>query len=230
MKVIKHCIVVFYSLITIGLFAQPVGSAIEMNLIAYKSVRTFISDNNIDAPEVYKDIKPSWFSRTDPSSYNLHVKQFIVNEDISKVWQCYEKANPTYAWSGRMVDFGLLISKYNNSFTYETKGDFSKIDTGQVYFLNLKLLKGIYNIPVAFEIINVDPESKIIEFSYISENKSQGKQIIQFIELENGKTEVIHKSYFRSDSKLRDGIYPYYHKKIIKDFHHNMRRLIKYSS
>jgi hypothetical protein len=101
------------------------------------------------------------------------------------------------------------------------------IDSGQVYFLNLKIAHGLCNIPVAFEIINIDTEKKIIEFSYIEGNKSMGVQRIKFKELDDNQIRIKHVSYFKSDSNSRDKIlYPFFHKKIVNDFHRNMRKIL----
>jgi hypothetical protein len=39
----------------------------------------------------------------------------------------------------------------------------------------------------------------------------------------NGNTRIVHRSYFRSNSRLRDAIlYPFFHKRIVNRFHRNM--------
>ena len=131
-------------------------------------------------------------------------------------------------WNGRSVRFSLLISKFTNAITYKKNISFPEVDTGQVYFLDIKLLKGLFNIPVAFEIINIDPLLQKVEFSYIDNNKAIGKQTIQFFDNGTGGTKIVHTSYFKSQSLIRDDIfYPIFHKKFIKEFHANMKRQIK---
>ena len=86
---------------------------------------------------------------------------------------------------------------------------------------------GIFNIPVAFEIITVDSAEKVIEFSYIEGNKSRGVQHVKFLDIGGGRTEIVHTSYFKSDSRIRDKwIYPFFHEKIVNDFHRNMKKLL----
>jgi hypothetical protein len=88
-------------------------------------------------------------------------------------------------------------------------------------------MKGLINIPVAFEIIDIDRKKQILEFSYIDNNKSLGKQTIQFFDNGDGRTMIVHRSYFRSKSWLRNELlYPGFHKKFIKEFHKNMKHLI----
>lgn len=229
--VFVYITVLFFLIITCfnTIDAQSIDNTIDLNLIHKRKVRQFIVDQHIDSLYSYSQIVPSWYHESDIESYNKHEKTFVVKEDLSNVWECYIKTNPVQSWDGRIIDFGLLISKNTNSFLYDSKGSFSEVETGQVYFLNLKLLRGICNIPVAFEVINIDPVDKLMEFSYIEGNVTQGKQTLQFIEDDNNTTHIIHRSYFKSGSNFRDGIYPYYHKKIIKDFHRNMRHILKAS-
>lgn len=218
--------VCFIVLSGIRLYGQEINS-INLELIPHKKVRTYVVENEINTLVNFHSIHASWKIDTDVSDFRMHEKTFFVSERIGDVWDCYTAASPADSWNGHFVRFAMLISKQSNSVTYGSNIDFSEIDTGQVYFLDLRLLQGIFNVPVAFEIITVDSLNKIIEFSYIDGNKSQGKQVVQFLDSGDGGTQIIHKSYFKSDSRMRDGFfYPYFHTRIIKEFHRNMRKLI----
>jgi hypothetical protein len=200
--------------------------AINLDLIPKKKVRSYIVEREISSMENYNSIHASWKEGLDISTYKMQEKVFYLQEKLESVWDCYNSASPVKSWNGHFVRFCLLISKQTNSVKYQDNTDFSEIDTGQVYFLDLKLLAGLFNVPVAFEIIKVDTTSKIIEFSYIDGNKSQGKQTIQFFDNGDGRTRIIHRSYFKSDSAFRDDVfYPFFHTKIIKEFHRNMRKM-----
>ena len=86
---------------------------------------------------------------------------------------------------------------------------------------------GIYNVPVAFEFITVDSVQKVIEFSYIEGNKSSGVQQIKFLDMGGNRTKILHISYFKSNSPFRDRwLYPFFHIKIVNNFHRNMKRLL----
>jgi hypothetical protein len=131
-------------------------------------------------------------------------------------------------WNGPSIQLGLMISKYSKSVKYAKNFSIPEIDTGQVYFLNLRLMKGLFNIPVAFEIINIDRIRHILEISYLDNNKSRGKQTIQFFDNGDGRTRIDHRSYFKSGSWFREDIlYPYFHKKFIREYHRNMKLFIK---
>jgi hypothetical protein len=103
------------------------------------------------------------------------------------------------------------------------KRKFTGIDTGQVFLVNLKLLKGVCNLAVGLEIISVDSVNRCIKFSYVKGNKSEGEQVIQFVSTEKGFTRIIHHTDFKSNSKFRDKyLYPYFHRLAINEFHRNV--------
>jgi hypothetical protein len=106
---------------------------------------------------------------------------------------------------------------------YRSDHEYAELDTGQVFFVNLKLLRGIYNLAVGLEIITIDSQNKTIQFSYVKGGKSEGVQTIRFFETEEGSTKILHISEFRSNSHFRDKrLYPRFHKKFIYEFHENM--------
>jgi hypothetical protein len=176
----------------------------------------------------FSDIKASWKGLVCEDDFNIQKKTYHIKDDISDVWTKYKTTSPAESWNGKRVMFGLLVSKTLNKPIYS--GDsFDEIQPGQVIYLNLKLLK-FYNLAMAFEVLVVDSEKRIIEFSYLEGNKSQGKQCLQFVESENGTTNIIHSSYFKSDSKMRDKfLYPFFHTRTTNEFHRIMKRIIKHS-
>lgn len=209
------------------LFGQQ-RSRINYELIPQHQVRNFISDHKIDTMDTYDNIRASWDVGHEIASYCQHRKDFIVKGDLNQIWDCYLRANPVDSWNGHFVRFGLYISKKDNTIGYITDNHFDGIETGQVFFLGLRILKGLMNVPVAFEIITVDAAEKIIEFSYIEGNITRGKQILHFIEGPDGRTHIEHSSFFKSGSSLRDHVfYPFFHTKIIKEYHRNMMGVIR---
>jgi hypothetical protein len=215
-----------YAFLSLPLFSQS-PQTIDLKEIPQKKVRHYIEVRKIDLMQNFSFIHASWKKNIDPSSFHTREKTFYIKDKLPHVWECYRGANPTKSWTGHFVTFGLLLTKYSNSVEYLNNCSFPQVDTGQVYFLNLRLIGGLFNIPVAFEIINIDTVNRKIEFSYLEGNKSQGKQIIQFIDNEDGYTKIIHRSFFKSNSPLRDIlIYPHFHKKLIEEFHRNMKALV----
>lgn len=200
---------------------------INLNEIPQRKIRNYIASRSIDKMDDFTLIHASWKNEIDETGFNVVEKTFFLKNKLSNVWDFYRHANTFEIWNGKSIRFGLLITKYSKSVVYATNLTCPEVDTGQVYFLNIRLIKGLFNIPVAFEIINIDQLQRIVEFSYIDNNKSQGKQTIQFFDDGNGHTRIVHRSYFKSKSLFRDlWLYPYFHKKFIKEFHKNMNHLI----
>ena len=208
------------------LHAQCNIEEINLELIPHKTVREYIKSQSQRNISSFDEITPSWSSASDSNEFNTQKKSYVIKENIAKVWNKYLTTSPAESWNGKKVKFGFMYSKKQNAPLYTSK-EFNEIDTGQVIFLNLKLL-GFYNLAMAFEIIAVDVEEKIIEFSYIEGNVSQGKQRLQFVDTPDGHTEIIHSSYFKSESKMRDKIlYPFFHTRTTNEFHRIMKKLIK---
>lgn len=210
------------------LFSQASVNEIDFDLIQHQQIKNYINQQKAGRVENICDFTPSCSNLSDFSTYQHQEKDYIIKQSLPIVWANYTQTNPAESWDGKLVSFGLLISKQTNHIFYP--GDeIPGIETGQVIFLNLKLLGGIYHLAMAFEIINEDPENGIIEFSYLEGNKTLGIQRLQFTTTDEGYTKIVHSSYYKSPSKLRDKIlYPYFHKRLINEFHRNFRRRLRY--
>ena len=212
------------------LFGQLMLDDINLGQIEHRKIRRYIECQVEEGKRQFCDIRSTWKGEKDLSAYQNKKMTFFLNGSVKEIWQGYVSANPSESWNGQRISFALLLQKSPISIYYN-RDSISGIDTGQVYFLNLKLLLGLCNIPVAFEIVKVDHEEKVIEFSYIEGNKSQGIQRIKFIDIGDNQVKINHTSYFKSDSQLRDKVlYPFFHKKIVNGFHRNMRKLLLINS
>jgi hypothetical protein len=204
---------------------------IHLDEIPQRRIRNYIVSRKIDKMNDFSMIHPSWNNEINESDYKVIEKTFFLKYGLSDVWGFYQHANTFKMWNARSIRFGLLITKFSNSVVYSKNPSCPEVDTGQVYFLNIKLMRGVFNIPVAFEIITIDQIHRIVEFSYIDNNKSRGKQSMQFLDDGEGRTRIVHRSFFKSESAFRDDfLYPYFHKKFIRGFHANMKQLIKNQS
>lgn len=224
---VKDMKVITLSMVMVLLSAvsdSQADSYIDLEEVPQRRVRKFIIAGAFDKMRDFSLIRPSWKNDVNESDFRIIEKTFRLKADNSNVWDKYRKSNAVEMWNGRSVKFGLLISKRSNTVTYRSNKSYPEIDTGQVYFLDLKLLKGLFNLPVAFELISINQEKQIIEFSYLENNKSKGKQTIQIIDGGNGGTSIVHITYFRSGSAFRDDLYPFFHGRFIREFHRNMLR------
>lgn len=208
------------------LYGQLTLEDINLDKIQQKTSRKYINDLIKENKHQFSDIQASWKNENDTSTHNKNEMTFFMNGNIQNIWDAYLSANPSKSWNSSRVSFVLLLKKFPSTIYYE-KDIINGIDTGQVFFLSLKLLFGIVKLPVAFEMINIDPGKKIIEFSYVEGNKSNGKQQIRFVEIQSKRTKIIHTSYFKSDSRYRDKyLYPFFHQKLVNDFHRNMSKIL----
>jgi hypothetical protein len=107
-------------------------------------------------------------------------------------------------------------------------GAYDGAEVGQVLFINIEVLGGLVKVPVAQEIIAIDPDENYIEISYVKGGKSAGKQRITFHDNGDGTTHVNHATYYRSASRFRDKmIYPFFHTLAIDEYHENMIRTLE---
>jgi hypothetical protein len=220
-------LVFIFGLSSLSGFSQSLKK-INFEEIPQRKVRKYIRSRGIDHMQSFSAIHASWKNDVDESDFKAIEEVFYLKNKLSDVWESYRHANPVKIWNRQSVRLGLLILKWSNSIIYANDSSSSEVDTGQVCFLNLRLMKGIFNVPVAFEITDIDCNKQILEFSYIDNNKSQGKQSIKFFDNGDGRTRIVHRSYFKSDSWLREDLfYPWFHRKFIKEFHENMGQHIK---
>jgi hypothetical protein len=231
---IKYCRVKFYLITLIVFFVYPSLTVLSQSLnsinldeIPQRKVRKYIHSRSIDIMPDFSRIHSSWKKEVRESDFNVREKTIFLKYRLPRVWECYSHASPEKTWNSHSFRLGLLISKTLNRALYVDNSFLPPIDTGQIFFLNLRLLQGLVNAPVAFEVINIDGDHQVLEVSYIDNNKSKGKQTIQFFDNGDGRTRIVHRSYFKSGSKLYDAfVYPHFHKKFVKEFHKNMGRIV----
>lgn len=195
---------------------------IDLDKIPQKGIRGFIQEQMSKNVKDKADIKSTYTKGDDLSSYLIHEETFHVPHPPEKVWEHYMRANPNEVWNGKMLSFGLMVSKYDDEIMYI--GDaYSEAKVGQVFYLTINILGGLIKVPVAHEIIAVEPEQNYFELSYVEGSKSFGKQRIAFFRTGEGNTRIIHRTYYKSDSNFRDQyVYPFFHTKAISEYHQNM--------
>ena len=199
---------------------------VNLERIPQKSIRTFILaqlENNVNS---ISDLKSTYTIGEDLSKFLIHQVDYKVPHALQKVWQHYMSANPAEVWNGKMLSFGLMVSKFDGEIMYADE-EYSAAKVGQVFYINLNILGGIIKLPVAHEIIAIESEKNYFELSYVEGRKNIGKQRIAFSESSDGNTEIVHTTYYKSNSKFRDRyIYPFFHSKAIGEWHQNMAESI----
>jgi hypothetical protein len=211
-------------------YAQVSLNDVDYSQVKYRKLRNYIH-NQIDCNvRTINDIKPSIDADTDLSFYRSVSKSYLVKENYTNVWETYSKTSPSESWEGRRFSFGMMISPRLGGIVY--RGDkCGGINKGQVEYLELKILEGIYRSAMAFKVVNVNKKQGIIEFSYLEGNFTLGLQRLQFRPTNKGYTEIIHTSFYKSKSHFYDKVlYPYFHNRIINEFHRRIRRIMHRNS
>jgi len=220
-------LLVIILLLSLPAFSQD-SATIDIQKVPQGKVREYIVSRQFDHLSDFSSIQASWKGDIDKHAFYVIEETFYLKRKLSTVWDSYRHANPVNMWNGRSFRFCLLICKCSKAIIYPNSSYIPDLDTGQVYFLNLRLMRGLVKVPVAFEIISIDTVKRTMEFSYIESNIERGKQILEFSDDGVGRTRIVHRSYFKSESWLRDKLfYPHFHYKFIEEFHGNMKKLIR---
>lgn len=207
-------------------FGQICLNDVEFDRISQYKVQEYIHTQQESGIESFTDIKPSVYANENIKGYFIRENEYQINKDIEDVWNLYIKTDATKLWNGKKISFGFLYSKKEDRLVYHDDS-ISKIDTGMIVYLNLRLMSGLKNLATAFEFINIDYKNKIIEFSYLSGNLSEGKQRIQFLTTPKGNTRILHTSYYKSNNVFKNYIlYPYFHTRTTNEFHRNLKKTI----
>jgi hypothetical protein len=220
---------IFFSLFFVIGFhieAQICLNDVELDKISQEKIRDYIKSEQNHGVQTFEEITPSMNTNSDIKGYFIRENVYQVKKGIDEVWSNYINRSPNKSWNGKKVSFGFLFSKKEDRIVYSDE-NLQKIDTGMVVYINLRLISGLVNIATAFEIINIDKENKIIEFSYLSGNVSEGKQRLQFYQTRKGYTQILHTSFYKSNTVLKNYLlYPYFHTRITNEFHRNFKKLM----
>ena len=196
---------------------------IDMNRIVQPAVKKLLKTHINKGMNVFDEIENTYKDGDDLLKYNVHHGFFNFDKSCDDVWEHYMNSNPSEAWNGKLLSFGVLVSKSSHSVLYPG-GKYEGAKAGQVLYINLNLLFGQYQLAVSHEIIKVDHENKYMDLSYVKGAESEGMQHIEFIDNGDGGTTIKHTTYYKSDSKFRDKvIYPIFHTLAINDYHNNMK-------
>ena len=208
------------------IMAQSPIDEVDFKRIKQKKVRKFLRHQQENEIQFFDDMESSVRGTKGLKGYRNFEKLYVFKESSEFVWNNYQYSSQTDVWDLNKISFAFLFDRNSSSIIYANQ-EWLGLEKGQIFYLNLKILNGFYNLPVAFEIINVDPLKKEIAFSYLKGGKTSGIQTIQMTDTEDGNTHIIHKSYVKSKSKIRDKyLYPYFHNKLINEFHNNMKKMI----
>lgn len=195
---------------------------IKLERIPQAKIRSFIRQQIANGVTTFRELTSTYRPGDPLSCYHFHEKEYQLDLPREQLWKYYLKANPSVAWEGDLLSFGLMVSKKDQKVMYPGE-PYQGITEGQVLFVSVKVIGGLLELPLAHEIVDVNHERFYLEVSYIKGGKSAGKQRITFYKNKDGSTKINHSTYYRSASALRDKlVYPYFHTQAIDSYHSNM--------
>jgi hypothetical protein len=160
----------------------------------------------------------------DISTYPVQVDRFDYSQSVEEVWHLYTQRKPHEMWAGELVKFLFAYSKPNQTPIYHDDSDAPVIHEGMQLFclLNLAGPVGV----VGMEVLRIDDEKRLIELAYIEGGIYRGVQFMEFV-AQGEKTQIIHTSYYKSETLLGRLIpYTYFHQKTVREFHDSMKKLM----
>ena len=195
-------------------------SETDATKLRYKKVKKYLKKSEVQNNcHYFSEIKPSINDSNDLSSYNFHCGTYIVNAPIEQVWNTCMNTSPEKLWNGKMLRLSCVYSNHSNKMYYSDNQQFESLEVNQIYFINLRIIR-LFNIAAALITTKIDKDKKVIEFTYIKGNKSTGRQTIWLFERNDGETEIVHETFYKSGSTLRDKkLYPRFHQIAITNLH-----------
>lgn len=220
-------LLVFFVFCSVAGFSQTPLNSLDINRIKQKSIRKFIVDLERRGIIYFEDLHPSVDSQTDSSKFDTNCHYFRNEHSIDDVWKAYLTVHPAKIWNGRVVSLGFIYSPETKQVVFQ-EDNYPGLETGQIYFIEMRVFFGLVRFPVSFIVTGVDEEIHSVSFSYIAEGASKGAQTIRLSTNDPTVTEIEHSSIHQTDNVLRDKtLYPIYHKKAIGEVHRNIRRFIE---
>jgi hypothetical protein len=202
-------------------------TAMDFSKIKYKTVRNFLQKSGVSHLDDFANLDHSCSHNPDFSGYNRHIKTFLVEEPLEKVWAAYKNTGPSETFSGSMLKFGLQYSRNKKELHYPNE-EYKGIEKGQIVFLNLCVLWNMVNLAVGHEVTEVNEAEKRIQTSYLKHGASEGMQNMTLESTPEGFTKITHETFYKGKSAFRDKvIYPRFHTKAITEFHGNVKRKIQ---
>jgi hypothetical protein len=200
---------------------------IDHKLIKSLKTKSYLRLNNLKNTSDLQLIIPLCYSKDRENEFYLHQKTYQVNFPLEKVWQAYKSIPPSKAWSGRKIQFSFSFDYEKNQLSY-TQDVYDGLRVGQLIFLEIKLAFGLVKLAVTHQVNEISEENRSMKFCYVEGGKASGSQMLSLKSKGENKTEVIHNTYYKSDSEFRDKrLYPIIHESIINEFHNNVLKFLK---
>jgi hypothetical protein len=219
----RGVVIALFLLFELSCYTQTSIDCIDFCRIPQRKIRNLLIHERNTNVHYLTDFRPSCKDDEEILDFTVMENSYLIKEKPEDVWKIYKNTNLAQAWNGKMISFGVLFSKWSDQIQYHDDLIEASIDTGQVFFIDLKIFHGLYNLPVGVQVLKIDSLLHSFTFSYLEGGKSRGFQTIQLMDADNGFTKVVHTSAFKSNSLFRDRhLYPFFHTKVLNEFHQNI--------
>lgn len=196
--------------------------AIDCEQMPYSSMKKLLRKEGIASTSDLDRLQPTCVPDSMMDQFQFHVKTYFIDAPVDEVWEVYKTISPQEAWQGSIGSYAFMYSRSDGHIKY-VSDDYPGIEEGQVIFLNLRFLHGLFNIAVGQEVTEINDEQRVMKFCYLDNNRASGSQFFKLEPTADGGTMVIHQTNYRSDSKFRDErVYPLIHSMIIKEYHRSI--------
>jgi hypothetical protein len=220
---LKHILIILFA---IGFYtvATAQDSDVDLERISQKKLKKSLLSTKLFLATNLEKLAPTCPNVNDSTHYH-HIYTTFIDAPIDSVWKAYNTISPSKVWQGKFTSFGFAYARNNGELFYQDE-TFDHLEEGQIQFLSLRYMGGIFKLNIAHELVSIDEETKRLQFCYMEYGKSQGTQIIT-LQVENGRTKITHDTYYKSGSKFRDKrIYPFFHEKTVEELHAHVGNLI----
>ena len=172
------------------------------------TVQEFINTNGTDMSHLTASCETFDACR----DMNYHSKTYSFKGNAQSAFEKLVTIGPKQIWKSTSR-FEMEYDPESNRFLGKDQ-ELPEVRMGQVFFLELDITMGM-QIPVAFEVIELNHNTRTITFSYLKQNKSQGSQRISFHQ-DGENINIVHETHYKSSSKFRDKyLYGHYHTKLL---------------
>jgi len=216
----KSIILILFALsFSITVWSQMKISEIDAKKLGYKKVAKYLKNEELKKLRFFFEIQPSINDSCDLSKFYFHSGTYIINSSVQDVWNICITTSPAVLWNGKMLGLACVYDVNTDNMFYVSDEQCNTLDLKQIYFINLRIMR-LFNVAAALMVTKIDADQKLIEFTYIRGNKSVGKQILRLFEFGNNGTKIVHDTFYKSNSKMRDRkFYSRFHQIAITDLH-----------
>ncbi|HON18931.1 MAG TPA: hypothetical protein PK990_07155 [Salinivirgaceae bacterium] len=194
-----------------------INGKLKTYMLSYCRKTDFFSGLAASAIETHFDKK---------TKKNTHSKSYPYRIPKDSLWQLILKTNPAKIWNSPIVRLISVYEPTTDTLLFPKSNHEFFLHENQIFFITLRYVSGLINLPTALKVTKIDHKKYILEFSYLEGGMAEGRQQLRLMEDELGGTIIEHQTFYCSHSAFRDKrLYPYFHTLAINELHNNLKKL-----